>query len=155
MTDRAQPKERALTQLPQTEVGDDPAEPEALAHAVRDHRRAVEETVEALKTKFSRATDRVEHAREKVDDATVFVREHRWPLLGVASVLGLLVGIRARRPQRVQLMLPSGLPGESVVAQPARRQRTFVRAAVGAIGSILLRELGWRALERVEAKLRR
>jgi ElaB/YqjD/DUF883 family membrane-anchored ribosome-binding protein len=153
MTDRSHQKQTPLAELPaRTEM--EPHEPdrEALAHSVRDHRRAVEETVEALKTKLTRATDRVEHARERVDEAANYLRRHRWPALGAATVIGLMLGARRRpRPPPVQLMLPSGM-GEIVKEE---KKKTLVQAAFAAIGTMILREVGMRAIAILEDRLLR
>jgi ElaB/YqjD/DUF883 family membrane-anchored ribosome-binding protein len=150
MTDRPQTKETTLPDLP-TPRGTE-SEQAKLAHSVRDHRRAVEETVEALKTKLSRATDRVENAREHLDETTDFLREHRWPALGAATVIGLLLGHRRRhRPAPIQLMLPPGYP-EMVKEE---KKQTLVQAAFATIGTIVLREVGMRAIAILEERLLR
>ena len=148
MTDRAQPKQTPIAHLP-THSGEGDRDREALAHAVRDHRRAVEETVEALKTKLSRATDSVEHARERVEGASDYLRQHRWPALGAAVALGLLVGLRRRYAAPIQLMLPSG----EVLETPRPRKRSLFAAAISALGGLIIRELGMRAMAVVEEKL--
>lgn len=149
MTDRAQSKETALTPAP-AHPGAEPQDREAISEAVRDHRRAVEETVEALKTKIARASDRVEQAKERVDETTDIIREYRWPALGAATLLGLMAGLRRRHRQPpIQLILPSGL-GE---AKTEQKKRTLMQAAFATVGTIILREVGMRAIAVLEERL--
>jgi ElaB/YqjD/DUF883 family membrane-anchored ribosome-binding protein len=126
------------------------------AHAhtdpVLEHRRAVEETVEALKTKLTRATDKVEHARERMSETTDFLREHRWSAIGAVAVLGLVFGMRRRRSPPVQLLLPPNFEHQVVQEQ---KKKTLLGAAFATVGTLILREVGMRAIAILEDKLLR
>ena len=126
----------------------------AQAHTdpVLEHRRAVEETVEALKIKLTRATDKVEHARERMSETTDFLREQRWPAMGAFTVVGLFLGMRRRRSPPVQLILPASFEHQVVQEQ---KKKTLLGAAFATVGTLILRELGMRAIAVLEDKLLR
>jgi hypothetical protein len=110
---------------------------------VLEHRRALGETVEALKTKLARATDSMEHARDRMQDTTDFLREHRWSAMAACAALGLMAGLHRRTYQ-----LPP--PRTEHV-----RRASVLAAAFTTLGTLLLREVATRAIEALEARIRR
>lgn len=113
------------------------AEVEAIADPVEERKREVEETLEALKSK-------VTHATGRIDDTTDFVRDHRWIAVGAAASVGLFLGMRRPPAPTVQVVLPPGQGGE--VSKP---KRSLLGAALQTAGLVALRAVATRVVEQI------
>lgn len=115
-----------------------------LEDRLRERGQQVGEAVDQARETVEQARDTVAQARGKLHGVDTFVHRFRYPLIGGAVGLGLLVGVRKnRRPREVDSV------EEAVRVVLARQKPTFFRSLLGAVAALAMR----RGMEMLSHKL--
>lgn len=130
-SDLLAPDERSATDQSAGE-----AAPPTPRDSVEVRKREVEETLEALKSKVSHATDRI-------DNTTEILRDNRWVAVGAAASIGLFLGMRRPPGPTVQVVLPPN------VAEGGAPKKSFLGVALQTAGLVALRAVATRVVEQL------
>lgn len=106
----------------------------ALEDRLRTRGHQVSEAVDHARETVEHARETVEHARGKLHGVDTFVHHYRYPILGGAVGLGVVLGIRrARRPREATSV------EEAVRVVLERRKPSMFRSLLGAAAALAVR----------------
>ena len=106
----------------------------ALEDRLRTRGHQVSEAVDQARETVEHARETVEHARGKLHGVDTFIHRYRYPMLGGAVGLGLLLGIRrARRPREATSV------EEAVRVVMERQKKSVFRSMLGAVAALAVR----------------
>ena len=113
--------------------------PQTLDAQADAQRARLESSLDAIGQRLQDKSDAVDAYADRVQALGDGVRRYRWPLVGLAVLVGALIGYRRPPPNPTVLLLPA-----TTGAAPPRPSRALLGDALGAVA----RHLAWRAAER-------